>query len=103
MEFADATLCHIALEPQYQAAQGGFVIIETNGADGACRVTSLAGLGAGCILAQQTTAGFLIDVHTLIHGFICFILFQSTQNADFFQKVSQAYRFWLRRYVYFHK
>ena len=32
--------------------------------------TRLTGLGAGCILAQQTTAGLFVDIHSPIHSCI---------------------------------
>ena len=46
-------------------SQGRLVVIETDGADSACRVTLLAGLGAGSILTQQTTVGFFVNIHGL--------------------------------------
>ena len=44
-------------------AQSRLVVVEADGADGACGVTRLTGLGAGRILAQQTAAGLFIDIH----------------------------------------
>ena len=36
--------------------------------------TCRTGLGAGCILAQQTTAGLFVDIHSPIHSFIVLML-----------------------------
>ena len=44
--------------------QGGFVVVETDGTNGAGRVTCLTCLGAGCILAQEASVGLFVDVES---------------------------------------
>ena len=53
----------VAVGAVLHPAQSRLVVVETDGADGSCRVTRLTGLGAGRILAQQTAAGLFINIH----------------------------------------
>ena len=53
--------------------QCGLVVVETDGADGPCRVARCAGHGARSVLAKQTTTGLLIDINFLGHsGSYCY-------------------------------
>ncbi len=48
-------------------ASDGFVV-ESYGADGACRVSVFAGLAARRIGAEQTACGFFLEVHSFVHS-----------------------------------
>ena len=43
-------------------AQGGFVVIKTDGTDGTCRITCLTSLRTGCILTEQATTCLFVDI-----------------------------------------
>ena len=54
-------------------ARSQLSVVETDGADGARGVAMLTGFRTGCILTQQTAAGFFVDINSFHIG-LCYRL-----------------------------